>query len=133
MKTPPVASENGSDTSQEATWPSDWLRATLGMCALKSLEPGPSYGYAIITALEEAGLGTIKGGTLYPLLTRFETAGLLKTEWRAGEGGPGRKYFELTAAGQAALDEQRSAWARFAKTTNDYLNESDAGEQESKS
>ena len=132
MKTPQVATQNGSDTSQEATWPSDWLRATLGICALKSLEPGPSYGYAIITALEEAGLGTIKGGTLYPLLTRFETAGLLKTEWRAGEGGPGRKYFELTPAGQTALNEQRSAWARFTKTTNDYLYNSDAGEQAGK-
>lgn len=129
MKTSPVATEHGSDTSQEAAWPSDWLRATLGMCALKSLEPGPSYGYAIITALEEAGLGTMKGGTLYPLLTRFEAAGLLTTEWRAGNGGPGRKYFALTPAGQTALDEQRSAWARFAKTTNDYLNKSDAGEQ----
>ena len=102
-------------------WPSDWIRATLGMCALGSLESGPSYGYAIITALEEAGIGSIKGGTLYPLLTRFEAAGLLTTEWRAGDGGPGRKYFALTPAGRSALQEQRAAWARFTKTTNDYL------------
>lgn len=100
------------------------------MCALQALEAGPSYGYAIITALEEAGLGTVKGGTLYPLLTRFETAGLLATDWRAGDGGPGRKYFALTPAGRAALQEQRTAWTRFTQTTTEHLKAPNAGEQE---
>lgn len=102
-------------------WPSDWLRATLGMCALRALESGPSYGYAIISALAEAGLGTIKGGTLYPLLTRFEAAGWVATEWRPGEGGPGRKYFSLTPAGRLTLAGQRDAWAEFADITTQYL------------
>lgn len=122
MTTQQPDTANGAATAPEPAWPSDWLRATLGMCALKSLESGPSYGYAIITALEAAGLGTIKGGTLYPLLTRLEAAGLLATEWRAGDAGPGRKYFSLTQAGHLALDEQRTAWALFTQTTNNYLN-----------
>ncbi|GAA4381266.1 PadR family transcriptional regulator [Paeniglutamicibacter cryotolerans] len=103
-------------------WPSDWLRATLGMCALRALESGPSYGYAIISALAGAGLGTIKGGTLYPLLTRFEAAGWVATEWRPGEGGPGRKYFSLTADGRRTLAEQREAWRNFTHTTTGFLN-----------
>lgn len=32
--------------------PSDWMRAMLGAFALRALEAGPSYGYAIITDLE---------------------------------------------------------------------------------
>lgn len=102
-------------------WPSDWMRATLGMCALRALEPGPSYGYAIISALAEAGLGTIKGGTLYPLLTRFESAGWVATEWRPGEGGPGRKYFSLTEDGRRTLNEQREAWSGFTGITTAFL------------
>ncbi len=121
MTTPKADTKNGTTAGEEPAWPSDWLRATLGMCALKSLEAGPSYGYAIITALEKSGLGSIKGGTLYPLLTRFETAGLLATEWRAGDGGPGRKYFALTQAGRTALAEQRTAWTLFTETTNNHL------------
>ena len=121
MTTPKADTINGTTAGVDPSWPSDWLRATLGMCALKSLEAGPSYGYAIITALEKSGLGSIKGGTLYPLLTRFETAGFLATEWRAGDGGPGRKYFALTQAGRTALAEQRTAWTLFTETTNNHL------------
>ena len=102
-------------------WPSDWLRATLGFFTLRALESGPSYGYAIIGELEQHGLGTIKGGTLYPLLTRFETSGLVITEWRPGEAGPGRKYFAITPLGHSELQRLRGDWARFTEISNNYL------------
>jgi len=104
-----------------ADWPSDWLRATLGFLALRALAAGPSYGYAIIGDLEQHGFGTIKGGTLYPLLTRYETAGLVVTEWRAGDGGPGRKYFALTDHGRTELARLSADWQRFAGTSIRYL------------
>jgi hypothetical protein len=31
-------------------------------------------------------MGTVKGGRLYPLLTRFEAAGLVEIDWRPGAG-----------------------------------------------
>lgn len=102
-------------------WPSDWLRATLGFFALRALAGGPSYGYAIIGDLEQHGFGTIKGGTLYPLLTRYQTAGLVETEWRAGEGGPGRKYFALTDHGRAELARLSADWQRFTDISIRYL------------
>lgn len=102
--------------------PSDWLRGFLGMCVLKVLDAGPTYGYAIIAALADAGLGDIKGGTLYPLLTRFENKGLVSIEWRAGEGGPGRKYFSLTDAGRAELAVLSKQWEHFAQLINNHLN-----------
>lgn len=108
-------------TSARVDWPSDWLRATLGFLALRALSAGPSYGYAIISELERHGFGAIKGGTLYPLLTRYETAGLVTTEWRAGDGGPGRKYFALTDRGRAELARLSADWLRFADTSTRYL------------
>lgn len=108
-------------TTGSADWPSDWLRATLGFLALRALSAGPSYGYAIISELERYGFGTIKGGTLYPLLTRYETAGLVTTEWRAGDGGPGRKYFALTDQGRAELTRLSADWLRFTVTSTHYL------------
>ncbi|KGJ80124.1 PadR family transcriptional regulator [Cryobacterium roopkundense] len=104
-----------------AQWPSDWLRATLGFLALRALEGGPSYGYAIIRELERHGLGAMKGGTLYPLLTRYETAGLVITEWRPGQAGPGRKYFAITEQGRAELDRLRADWTRFTDVSTSYL------------
>ena len=114
-------SVSDSQTTGSADWPSDWLRATLGFLALRALSAGPSYGYAIISELERHGFGTIKGGTLYPLLTRYETAGLVTTEWRAGDGGPGRKYFALTDQGRAELTRLSADWLRFTVTSTHYL------------
>ncbi len=97
------------------------MRATLGILALRALEPGASYGYAIITKLESQGLGTVKGGTLYPLLSRYEAAGLVAADWRPGDGGPGRKYFSLTERGHAELERLRVEWEQFTTRSNDYL------------
>jgi PadR family transcriptional regulator PadR len=101
-------------------WSSDWIRAALGLCVLRTLEPGPTYGYALASALEVGGFGAIKGGTLYPLLTRFELAGWIEAEWRPGTGGPGRKYFALTELGRQELDEQSAQWQAFTGTVQNY-------------
>src|SRR5690606_15203806 len=98
-------------------WPSEWLRGVLGMCVLRLLLDGPSYGYAIIQRLAEAGLGTVKGGTLYPLLGRLEEAGHLEVEWRPGDGGPGRKFYALTEQGRREAVNQATRWAAFTATT----------------
>ncbi len=111
--------EGTSDSIEE--WPSDWMRAILGALALRALENGPSYGYAIIADLEVNGLGTVKGGTLYPLLTRYESAGFVAAEWRPGEAGPGRKYFSLTDLGHRDLERMRDEWTRFSVNSNNYL------------
>ena len=101
----------------EADWPGEWLRGVLGVCVLRVLLDGPSYGYAITRRLAEAGLGSVKGGTLYPLLGRLEAAGYVAVDWRPGEGGPGRKYFALTESGREHAHEQAARWAAFATTT----------------
>ena len=100
---------------------SEWLRGVLQPCVLQCLADGPAYGYAIIARLAEAGLGEIKGGTLYPLLARLEARELVTIEWRTGEGGPGRKYFRLTETGRAELADARSAWGDFAAVVDAHL------------
>ena len=98
-------------------WPSEWLRGVLEVCVLRVLLDGPNYGYAITQALAQVGLGEVKGGTLYPLLSRLEEAGRVEVEWRPGEGGPGRKFFALTAAGRAHAQDLAARWAEFTETT----------------
>ena len=100
---------------------SEWLRGVLQPCVLQCLADGPAYGYAIIARLAEAGLGEIKGGTLYPLLARLEARELVTIEWRTGEGGPGRKYFRLTDVGRAELADARTAWSAFARAVDTHL------------
>ncbi|MDR6867717.1 PadR family transcriptional regulator PadR [Microbacterium resistens] len=105
----------------DTTWPSEWLRGALEMMALAVISEGETYGYLIASRLEEAGMGTIKGGTLYPILNRLEAAGALTSQWRQGDGGPGRKYYSLTPAGTARLDTQRDQWHQFTERTSTLL------------
>lgn len=107
--------------NDDPEWPTDWLRAVLSPAVLRVLADGPTYGYAISAHLQAAGFGKVKGGTLYPLLGRLEAAGLVRIEWRAGDAGPGRKYYELTPGGKASLTDQTERWARFVAVTELHL------------
>ena len=91
-------------------WPTEWLRALLPLCVLAVVAEEETYGYAIAQRLQAGGLGTIKGGTLYPVLNRLEQDGLVTSSWREGVGGPGRKFFAVTATGRAHLAERTAAW-----------------------
>ena len=102
----------------DGLFPAEWLRGTLSLCVLSVLAEGASYGYAIAQRLEEAGVGSIKGGTLYPLLARLEAEMLVAATWSAGDGAPGRKYLQLTEAGHAELLHRRELWKQFSSTVD---------------
>ncbi len=91
-----------------------WLRGVLDLCLLALLADGEAYGYELARRLEALGFGPVPGGSLYPALLRREKLGHLRAEWRAGAGGPGRKYYVLTPAGRSALEREAAAWHGFA-------------------
>ena len=97
-----------------SNWPTEWLRGVLSAAVLSIVGEGETYGYLVAQRLAEAGLGIVKGGTLYPLLTRLEQDGDLISTWSEGSGGPGRKYYEITPAGQQRLATLRTDWRVFA-------------------
>jgi PadR family transcriptional regulator PadR len=90
-----------------------WLKGVLDLLVLSCLTKGESYGYEISRALADAGLGEIKGGTLYPVLNRLEQAGLAVGEFRASERGPGRRYYRLTPEGSEHLRAESASWLEF--------------------
>ncbi|MEV6246989.1 helix-turn-helix transcriptional regulator [Streptomyces sp. NPDC051742] len=100
---------------------SSWLKGVLDLLVLSRLTDAESYGYEIAKALAEAGLGEIKGGTLYPVLNRLEEAGLVEAEFRAAERGPGRRYYRLTAQGREHLAAESRDWLRFHRAVETTL------------
>ena len=66
------------------------------------------YGYSLRQALAQRGM-PIEEGTLYPLLRRLESQGVLASEWRI-EDGPPRRYYRLNDAGEALLAELTASW-----------------------
>ena len=79
---------------------------------LAVLRDGPSYGYQIVTDLNERGAGLLQmgEGTIYPVLHRMEERGLIEATWRTGETGRQRKYYRLTPKGRRAFVENQAQW-----------------------
>lgn len=82
-------------------------RGTVVLACLTLLRT-PTYGYALLTALEGHGI-RVDANTLYPLLRRLESQGLLSCEWNTEESRP-RKFYECTARGRELLDGLRQEW-----------------------
>ncbi|MFY2558316.1 PadR family transcriptional regulator [Corallococcus terminator] len=82
-------------------------RGVVVLAALSQLR-APRYGYELRQALAEKGM-PIEEGTLYPLLRRLETQGVLQSEWRI-EDGPPRRYYALNADGRKLLRRLTDAW-----------------------
>jgi PadR family transcriptional regulator, regulatory protein PadR len=66
------------------------------------------YGYTLRKALADHGM-TIDEGTLYPLLRRLETQGLLESEWRE-EGKRNKRFYALSADGKQILEQLLAEW-----------------------
>lgn len=79
------------------------------MCLLSLLRQRPVYGYELTERLAEKNL-LVSGGSVYPLLTRLEKAGLVVSEKRPSSSGPPRKYYSLTEDGLEALESGAAEW-----------------------
>jgi len=82
-------------------------RGILVLATLSQLKEA-KYGYALINNLSERGLD-IEQGTLYPLLRRLESQGLLQSEWNV-EGSRPRRYYEISPAGSSLLELLTAEW-----------------------
>jgi DNA-binding PadR family transcriptional regulator len=78
-------------------------------CVLHALSKGEAYGLDI---MERTGLPS---GTVYPMLRRFEHAGLVSSGWETPEEAlagrrPQRRNYALTVVGWNALERARERY-----------------------
>lgn len=75
----------------------------------------PLYGYQIAKLLEAASAEgmAVKQGTLYPVLRSLEGQGLLASRVEPSVSGPPRKYYTITAEGEAVLTAWTDVWNRM--------------------
>ena len=107
-----MAMEAASD--ELGKWESQLRKGGLGLAVLATLWPGRLYGLEILRRLDaEAGL-SVQEGTIYPLLSRLKTDGLVDAEWVQAEAGHPRKYYALTELGRLRLAEMTVSWRGFA-------------------
>jgi PadR family transcriptional regulator, regulatory protein PadR len=89
------------------------LRRGVIVLAVLSQLNEEQYGYSLLKQLSEQGL-EVDQGTLYPLLRRLETQGLLESDWRIEEARP-RRYYRISDVGRAALPALRAEWQNIVR------------------
>lgn len=82
-------------------------RGSLTIAVLAQLK-SEHYGYTLRKALAELGLA-IDEGTLYPLLRRLESQGLLTSEWRE-EDKREKRFYRLSPEGRTILKQLLDEW-----------------------
>ncbi|MBR5058859.1 MAG: PadR family transcriptional regulator [Clostridiales bacterium] len=85
-------------------------RGLLDVCVLAAIKNEDSYGYQIIKDLKP--YVELSESTLYPILRRLEMAQLL-TVWSAEHNGRLRKYYRITPAGRARIEEFKEEWGEI--------------------
>ena len=103
--------------------PSQMLKGTLEGCILAVIGEQETYGYEIPQQLERYGFGKIVEGTIYPLLLRLEKNGLAEAVYRQSEVGPRRKYYRLTAVGEAELASFIQNYRALSRAVDNLLQE----------
>ena len=84
-------------------------KGILEYCILLILSRGDSYAPKIIAELKNARMIVVEG-TLYPILTRQKTQGLLSYRWEESPQGPPRKYYSITDNRREALSQLDVSW-----------------------
>jgi transcriptional regulator len=94
----------------------DLPQGTLDLLILKVVAPGALHGYGIARRLQQVSRDVVQvqQGTLYPALHRLENRKLLASEWRMSETGREAKFYRLTRAGRAHLEQETASWQRLA-------------------
>jgi PadR family transcriptional regulator PadR len=93
-------------------------RGLIALAVLSQLRQ-EHYGYSLIKLLNERGL-EIDQGTLYPLLRRLESGGLLTSEWRV-EGSRPRRYYQISGDGEEALIVLGQEWNKLVEVMEGLL------------
>lgn len=98
-----------------------YKKGVLELCVLSLLHGKDRYGYEISEFLAEKI--DIADGTVYPILRKLKSDGLVTTYLSEESGGPPRKYYSLTKLGRETYQADRADYLGFAKTVEEILAE----------
>jgi len=93
-------------------------RGSLVLAVLAALRE-EQYGYTLRKTLGGQGMA-IDEGTLYPLLRRLESQGLLISEWREEEKR-NKRFYRLSADGKLIMKQLHAEWQSINSSLNGML------------
>ncbi|MEN6338574.1 MAG: PadR family transcriptional regulator [Clostridiaceae bacterium] len=104
-----------------------YKKGVLELCVLSLLHGRDRYGYEVSESL--SGKIDIADGTVYPILRKLKSDGLVTTYLSEESGGPPRKYYSLTKLGRETYQADRADYLGFAKTVEEILAEENQNQE----
>lgn len=98
------------------------LKGVLDICVLASIAEEPTYGYALVQKLDEAGLAVPNEGSIYLVLKRLKENGRIVAQLVPSESGPARKVYEVTDLGRDVLAAWIADWRAVSAGVDAVLN-----------
>lgn len=114
-----------SENTQFQNFLTELRRGSLTLAVLGCLKE-KLYGYALLQAMQEKFID-IEANTLYPLLRRLESQGLLISEWDTSESRP-RKYYSLSEKGRLVYKELLAEWKKMQSSIDSICGKDDYNE-----
>ena len=98
-----------------------YKKGVIELCVLSLLNQRDCYGYDVSEYLSD--LIDISDGTVYPILRKLKSDGLVTTYLSESSGGPPRKYYKLTDLGKYEYLDAKKEWLIFIHTIEQLLKE----------
>ena len=115
--------------SVDGRYVQQFKKGALEMILLSLIARGETYGYELITALNDGGadvLGYAREGTVYPILYRLQEGGLIACRMAASPANGGlKKYYSLTERGRDTLCALTAFWKDYAACVNRFIEPED--------
>ncbi len=112
---------NNSKATDAANWEAQLRKGCLEMAILATVAGGELYGLELLRRLETRSNLVVAEGTVYPILGRLTSEGLLSARWVEGEAGHPRKYYSLTAAGRRRAIAMARSWQDLATNLDELV------------
>lgn len=109
--------DNTTQGGAAASFGDNWLVPYL----LLILRDWSSYGYDLMKRLSALGFASMNAGTLYRVLRQMEKDGMVTSMWDTSRGGPARRIYAITDAGQAYLNFWASSLERYQKMMDTFF------------
>jgi PadR family transcriptional regulator, regulatory protein PadR len=103
-----------------------YKKGVVELCVLSMLYRRDCYGYDVSESISKHI--DIADGTVYPILRKLKSDGMVTTYLSEESGGPPRKYYALTKLGNEEYLSAKKDWLNFIKSIERILDDEDDNE-----
>jgi PadR family transcriptional regulator PadR len=94
-----------------SSWEAQLRKGLVELAVLATIARGETYGYRIVEQLRELPGLEFTESTVYPVLTRLATDGVVAVRTEPSPSGPPRRYYRLTEEGRLRMGRMAAQWS----------------------